>query len=81
MSMSLGAIVAEILATTAVETLSQLTSLVEAHYAYTGKSKGRALSNRIRRILKDERFQRGIQTNGSYVELKLGRFTGRIDLS
>jgi Uri superfamily endonuclease len=47
-TMSLEAIVAEILATTAVETLSQLTRLVEGHYAYTGKSRGSALSNRIR---------------------------------
>jgi len=82
-TMSLEAIIAEILATTAVETLSQLTRLVESHYAYTGKSGGRALSNRIKRILNDERFrqEQGIQKNGSYFELKLGRFTGRIDLS
>jgi hypothetical protein len=82
-TMSLEAIVAEILATTAVETLSQLARLVEGHYAYTGKSRGRALSSRIKRILNDERFQQeqGFQKNGSYLELKLGRFTGRIDLS
>jgi hypothetical protein len=80
-TMSLEAIVTEILATTAVETLDQLTKLVASHYAYTGKSKGRELRGRIKRILQDERFQQGTQTNGSYVELKLGRFTGRIDLS
>lgn len=79
--MSLEAIIIDILENTAVETLEQLTNLVANHHAYTGKSKGRELRNRIKRILQDERFQQDIQKSSSYIELKLGRFKGTIDLS
>jgi len=79
-TMSLAAIVAEILTTADVGTLDQLAMLVAAHHAYTGKSRGRELRNRIKRILQDERFQQDMKS-GSYIELKLGRFKGTIDLS
>ena len=79
--MTLEAIVIEILESTAAATLDELTALVAAHHAYTGKTKGRALKNRIRRVLQSERLAQHTQIDGSYVELKLGRFTGRIDLS
>ncbi|MFC1977179.1 hypothetical protein ACFLWS_02795 [Chloroflexota bacterium] len=78
--MSLEEIVMEILRTTAVKTLAQLTRLVVAHSEYRGKSKGQALQNRIKRILQDEQFQQEIQKSGSYIELKLGRFKGTLDL-
>lgn len=79
--MTLEAIILEILESTAVKTLSELAVLVGAHHAYQGKSRGSVLENRIARILQDERFRQSIQTHGSYVELKLGPLTGRIDLS
>ena len=79
--MSLEAIIMEILTTTAVETLEQLTILVAAHHSYTGKSKGQELRNRIKHILQDDRFQQEMQKSESYIELKLGRFKGTIDLS
>ena len=79
--MILEAIVMEILTETTVETLDQLTTLVANHHAYTGKSKGRDLRNRIKRILQDERFQQEFGQSSSYIELKLGRFKGTIDLS
>ena len=79
--MTLEAIVIEILEATAVATLDELTALVAAHHAYTGKTRGRALKTRIRRILQRDGLAQHTQTHGSYVELKLGRFTGRIDLS
>jgi len=79
-TMSLAAIVAEILTTTEVETLPQLAMLVAAHHAFTGKSKGRDLEKRIKRILRDEQFQQSMKSD-SYIEVKLGRFKGTIDLS
>jgi len=77
--MSLIEIVSEILAAaTCKYTLSQLTSLVENHTEYKGKSKGKELQKRIRQILQDELKQ---GDNNSYIELKVGRFKGTIDLS
>jgi hypothetical protein len=54
MPMSLEAILLEILTTTAVETIDQLTNLVAGHSEYRGRSRGQELTNRIRRILQDE---------------------------
>jgi len=83
MPLSLEAIVMEILNTTAVETINQLTNLVVAHSEYRGRSKGQKLKNRIIHILQDERFQQEMQGNNISLGFKLGRveFKGKIDLS
>lgn len=79
--MGLEAIIVEILETTAVETLDQLTNLVAAHHAYTGKSKGRALENRIKRILQNERFRQEIEeSNVSEDNISLGFKIGRLEI-
>lgn len=83
MPFSLEAIVMEILITTAVETIDQLTDLVAGHSEYRGRSKGRELKNRIIRILQDEGFQQEMQGSNISLGFKLGRieFKGKIDLS
>jgi predicted glycosyltransferase len=80
--MTLESIIVAILTSTAVETLDQLTNLVEVDYRYRGKSKGKALKRKIVDIAKySEEIQQLLKGSDSHIELKLGRFTGRIDLS
>jgi len=86
--MTLEAIVMEIITTTAVETLVQLTTLVVNHSEYRGKSKGQELQKRIRRILEDERFKQQLGENRMSEDnislgFKLGRveIKGKLDLS
>ena len=82
MPMSLEEIVIEVLRTTTIKRLDQLTNLVAGHSEYIGKSKGQALKNRIKRILQDERFQQEMQEDNISLGVKLGRIEikGKIDL-
>jgi len=84
MVMSLIEIVKDVLSSSFEKlTLDQLAMLVENHSDYRGKSKGRELRNRIRRILEDEEFEQEKRGSGVYFGIKLGRFEikTKIDLS
>jgi hypothetical protein len=80
--MTLESIIIAVLTSTNVGTLDQLTTLVEGDYRYKGRSKGKALKLKIIDTAKySEEIQQLLKDNDSHIELKFGRFTGRIDLS
>lgn len=80
--MGLETILIEVLTTyLEIKTLDQLVNVVANHHEYHGKSKGEALKRQIIRILKDQQFKQQLHQSDRYITLKLGRFTGMIDLS
>ena len=84
MTMSLEAILVAIILKKMFTSWGDMTSAVEDYYAYDKKSKGVALKRRIDTILNDESFwvhHDLMHQRGSYLSFKLGRITGKIDLS
>lgn len=85
MSMSLEAIVIEIIReailTKTKLTFAELTNKAANHYGYDGKSKGKALENRIKNIVKDERVLQQLQEdNVSENNISLGFKLGRVEI-
>ncbi len=78
-------VVGILLGATSKLTLNQVTTMVENHPEWRGKSKGQDLAKRIRQILEEYQDEFEYEDQGPNITfgLKLGRVNikGRIDLS